>query len=283
MTSSNMSKLRLATQADCAAIDAFLLERAPVSMFPLTNLREFGLGADSQKAMRFWINDPLTDVLGMSGQGMLMPIFASDDVPGIAAALSSMRIGGVVGAEAACAVVKTALALPAAALDRVEPHYELQLADLVMPEVTGLSLVPFTLVPRDVLIAWRTQYYIEALEVPPADAPARAIAHVNGALESGDYRVLMRGETPLAVTGFNAKLPETVMIGGVYTPTAFRGQGYAGKALALHLAEVRDKGLKQAVLSAANEAAAKAYERIGFQKMGAFNITVLDRPVIIRG
>ena len=87
----------------------------------------------------------------------------------------------------------------------------------------------------------------------------------------------------MAVSGFNSQLPETVMIGGVYTPKPLRGRGYAGKVLALHLRQARAKGVKRAVLSAANEAAAKAYERIGFRQMGTFNITILDNPVTIRG
>lgn len=275
--------MRLATQADIPAIEAFLLAHATVSMFPLTNLRAFGLGNDHKKAMTFWINDPLTDVLGMSGQGMIMPIFTTANVAGIAEALAGRSVCGVVGTAAACRMVKAAVRLPKAAMDREEPHYELDLSKLVVPDATDLTLVTFPLVPRDVLIAWRTDYYIEALEVPEDEAPARAIAQVNDALETGAYRVLMKGKTPLAVTGFNAQLPETVMIGGVFTPKALRGNGYAGCALALHLAQARTKGVKRAVLSAANEAAAKAYERIGFQKMGEFNITILDDLVTLDG
>ncbi|WP_089995330.1 GNAT family N-acetyltransferase [Cognatiyoonia koreensis] len=252
-------------------------------MFPITNLLEHGLGTNHRKAMTFWVNEPLTDVLGLTGEGMILPVFTSTQVPGIAQALLGQTVSGVVGTAAACATVKTALDLPAAALDRNEPHYELDLAELDMPDVDGLTLVPYTLAPRDVLIAWRTAYYIEALDVRPDDAPARAITHVDSALENDGYRVLMKGDTPMAVTGFNAKLPEIVMIGGVFTPPELRGNGYAGKALALHLAEARAKGVKRAVLSAANDTAAKAYERIKFKKMGTFNITVFDNPVTLHG
>ena len=278
-----MSELRKARDADVQALTAFLTAHAPVAMFPLTNLRDHGLGMQSDRAMTFWMNDPLTDVLGISAQGMVMPIFTSATVPGIAKALAGRIVGGVVGVAQACALVKDAVDFPAAELDRDEPHFELDLAQLIMPDVAAYSLVPFTLAPREVLIAWRTAYYIEALDVAPADAPARAIAQVEAALESGTHRVLMKGETPLAVTGFNVQLPETVMIGGVYTPPELRGQGYAGKALALHLTEARGRGVKRAVLSAANEAAAKAYERIGFEKMGSFNITILKNPVTLDG
>jgi predicted GNAT family acetyltransferase len=80
------------------------------------------------------------------------------------------------------------------------------------------------------------------------------------------------------VTGFNAILPEAVMIGGVYTPKYLRGRGFARAALALHLAEARSKGVKRAVLSAANAIAAKTYTAIGFQQIGDFMIVLYDTP-----
>lgn len=275
--------MRRLAQADLPTLKAFLHARAPIAMFPLTNLIEHGLNADHPNGMRFWADDGFSNVLGLSRQGMVQPIFTGSDVSGVRLALANEKVTGVVGVAKAVAQIKHDLNLPAAALDRIEPHFELQLSDLELPASAGLTLVPYVLAPRETLIAWRTAYYIEALETAEADAPALATTHVDHALETGSHRVLMKDDTPLAMTGFNARLPETVMIGGVYTPPALRGRSYAGIAVALHLAEARDAGVKKAVLSAANDAAAAAYSRIGFRKMGSFGITVLDEPVTING
>ena len=46
----------------------------------------------------------------------------------------------------------------------------------------------------------------------------------------------------------------------------------ARRAVALHLQEARDKGATRAILFAANEAAARAYESIGFERNGTFSL-----------
>jgi predicted GNAT family acetyltransferase len=83
------------------------------------------------------------------------------------------------------------------------------------------------------------------------------------------------------VAGFNATLPEIVQIGGVYTPAALRGKGYARRAVALHLAEARAAGVARAVLFAANDAAARAYQAIGFRRADPFTLFLLATPTRI--
>jgi len=275
--------MRRVTAAMLPKLESFLYERASIAMFPLTNLLEFGIEGEHRKAMTFWMSDDDKNVIAQSNEGMVMPIFTSKTVKGIQAALRGRMIAGVVGTQDSVAQIKAAFDLPQAALDRVEPHLALELDKLRMPDTTGLTLEPFTMAPRETLIKWRAAYYEEALEAPPEDATPRAISFIDEALESAHYRVLMKGDTPLALTGFNAVLPETVMIGGVYTPPEQRGKGYAGAAIALNLADARSHGVKEAVLSAANSAAARAYEKIGFQKMGEFGITVFENPVMVHG
>lgn len=270
-----MFELRPATKADHPALHSFLRAHASSAMFQLDHFLK--------RTARFWVNDAMTDVVCIGPDRMMMPIFTSAKVPGLVLSLNQEVIGGIVGPAHAVATVRAAIDLPHPMLDRVEGHYELAIDNLIMPDVTGLTLVPYALAPRDALIAMRTAYYIEALDVAPKDAPARAMTHVQKGLESQSYRVLMKGETPLALTGFNTDVGDTVMVGGIYTPPEYRGRGYAGKALALNLMAAQKRGVEKAVLSAANDAAARAYERIGFRKVGTFAIVILDEGVTIRG
>ena len=78
------------------------------------------------------------------------------------------------------------------------------------------------------------------------------------------------------MTGFNSQFEDVVQIGGVYTPPEKRGRGHARRALAMHLAEARSKGATQAVLFAANAAAARAYEAVGFQRASDFALVMFS-------
>jgi len=70
---------------------------------------------------------------------------------------------------------------------------------------------------------------------------------------------------------------------GVFTPPALRSRGFARIALAMHLLEVSVDGVSQAVLSAANEAAARAYVALGFERSGSFAIAIYEDPQIAHG
>ena len=90
---------------------------------------------------------------------------------------------------------------------------------------------------------------------------------------------MFEGGAPVAKTGFNAVLPDMVQVGAVYTPPDLRGRGYARRAVALHLAQARDLGVQRAILFSANAAASRAYEAIGFQRVGAYRVALFDHPL----
>ncbi|MGL4279266.1 MAG: GNAT family N-acetyltransferase, partial [Albidovulum sp.] len=96
-------------------------------------------------------------------------------------------------------------------------------------------------------------------------------------LARDSHRILERNGIPVATTGFTAELSGVVQIGGVYTLPDLRGRGYARAAVALHLAEGRQKGIRRALLFAANAAAARAYQAIGFRP-NVWMAMILYRP-----
>ena len=267
---------------DRDAIMAFLLLWPTVAMFPITNLRDHGMEGGHSKAMQFWTtqtDELITDVLGISDSGVILPVFTTNQPREIAAALRGREISGIIGQAAPVSEVKTALGLPDGSLSRVEPHFELVLDQIKMPDTTGLSIVPLAFVPREEMIVWRRQYGIDALDLTPQEAGLQAMEAVDQMIALDTHRVLLANGEPVAMTGFNAILPEAVMIGGVYTPAHLRGRGFARAGLALHLTEARSKGVKRAVLSAANAIAAKAYIAVGFQQIGDFMIVLYDTPL----
>jgi hypothetical protein len=56
----------------------FHMARPTVSMFSITNLRDYGMGGDHPKSMTFWTHgDPITDVLGLTQGGIVLPVFTT--------------------------------------------------------------------------------------------------------------------------------------------------------------------------------------------------------------
>jgi predicted GNAT family acetyltransferase len=99
------------------------------------------------------------------------------------------------------------------------------------------------------------------------EAAKRTITH-------GRQRLLLQNGAVVAQTNFNAALPDTVQVGGVYTPPALRGHGLARRAVAAHLGEAFAAGVENAILFSASENASKAYRAIGFREIGAYRIVL---------
>lgn len=266
-----------------AEIMAFLQARTTNAMFPIVNLRDHGMDGPHPKSMSFWLrreNGTLADVLGVTKAGTVLPVWGANDLPDVTAVLTGKPIFGILGQVDAVADIHANLQLPNGDLHRTEPHLELDLGKMILPDATGLTLIDVGQAPRATMITWRTDYGVEALNLSPQEAMIQAITAVDCMVATGSNRVLLADGQPVAITGFNTILTDTVMIGGVYTPSALRGRGYARAAVAMHLNEAQGWGIKRAVLSAANTAAIKAYRAIGFTQVGEFMIIFYTTPQV---
>ena len=175
-----------AVAADLAEVDAFLSAHVTCAMFPLTNLREYGLSGDAAQRQDLWLTrqgGQVTDVLTLNHAGLVLPL------------------------------------LPSASYDR----------------------------------------YVAA----------------------NSHVVLMDGTQPLAMCGFNARLPKIVQVGGVYTPLALRGQGHARRAIGQQLAQARAAGVQRAVLFAASDTAASTYRALGFEQIGLWTLLLLTNAQVV--
>jgi GNAT superfamily N-acetyltransferase len=191
----------------------------------------------------------------------------------------SGEVGQAVALRAALGLVGRAVSF-----EDVEPHFLLKLDDLVIPDGATLLRPPSDAdLPQ--LLTWRLAYDREVFgEDDRAENRYRSEQRVRDLVQNGRLRLLTHQNTPsapVAMTGFNAALPEIVQIGSVYTPPEFRGQGHARRAVALHLAEARAEGVKSAVLSAAGPAAVRAYQSIGFSQIGEYAQVAFANPFIL--
>ena len=208
-----------ATQADRAEIVAFLRRHLPIAMFPLANLRHHGMAGGHPRAMAFWLRNKegmITDIAAMTDAGFLFPVCPTQPWADLRAAVQGHRVAAILGEAAQVAGLRMGLGLQGApGYAATEPHYDLRLADLVIPPTDGLTLHPLADAPRDLVIGWRHAYLRETMLGQESAMEATAIKDIDSYLAADSHRVLFDGDTPVAMTGFNAVLPDAVQIGGV--------------------------------------------------------------------
>ncbi|MBX3198463.1 MAG: GNAT family N-acetyltransferase [Labilithrix sp.] len=157
-----------------------------------------------------------------------------------------------------------------------ETLFALDLAALVVPEALS-RLVART--PKDdemaLVLDWRMLYSAEIADLADTPDERRRQQELVSAFHADGLDVLLfDGTTPAAYSGFNAALPDMVQVGGVFTPHALRGRGYARCAVAASLAAARSRGVERAILFTGedNVAAQRAYLALGFRPIGDYAI-----------
>lgn len=276
--------LRLAVPGDEAAIEAFLRAHEQTSMLPLANLADHGLTGDASLATQFWLHEQagrITGALGLSRGGMLLPQLPHmTDWGPVVGILRGKTLIGAIGDRDQTRACLAALGLAgkSAQHDVDEPGFQLHMDRLVMPDYDGMALHRPNKLDIGVMVHWRSIYQKDLMGTPRDRCRALAKRDVLGFLDRDNHRFLYVNGQPVAMTGFTARLSDVVQVGGVFTPRALRGRGYARRAVALHLAEARNQGILRAVLFAANDAAATAYEAIGFSRNGHIAMVVFDTP-----
>ncbi len=275
--------MRPARPEDAEKIDAFLSRRAEGSMYLRDNLRLFGpCGGEGDRATRIWIAETgageIEGAVGVSNAGFLFVAMQQrrigTDLPGL---LAGERIEGIVGPTELVEAARRALGLEGARVrrDMPEPQYSLELEALILPPGNSeLRLAEAS--DAEVLTRWRADFLGDVFAMPAAEAALQAARQVAGMIAAGRLAVLESAGRPIAMTAFNAVLPDIVQVGNVYTPPALRGRRYARRAVALHLERARADGVRRAVLSAADTHAARAYEAIGFTRIGLFSMLMFD-------
>ena len=269
-----------ATEEDLPEVMAFLNDHVVQSMFPLANLKNFGLNGNNPRAPDFWLarkNDKVSGVLSVTQEGMLMPQNPDLDWSEIEEAVAGKDLIGIIGPQDQARSLQTALNLQAVPtnLDHDEPQYELDLDNLTIPGGTS-KIVPLEDAARDEMIAWRIAYDIEALNTPADEAVKIATRDYESYIANKSHIALIDNGVPVCTSGFNARLPDIVQIGGVFTPPDLRGRGHARRAVALHLQLAKAEGVKRATLFSANENASRAYQAIGFTYIGQWTLCLFD-------
>ncbi len=273
-----------ARQEDVPKIDRFLSEHSQTSMFPLANLLDFGLRGRDPRAVNVWtLGDGPRAILAITNEGMVLPQCPDCSDAELSEAIQLIRGRALFGLAAEATQARRFMHLAGwedrpATLNSDEPGFTLDLNQIVVPDTSGAALVPLGDLDREIAEGWRQSYLTEAMDFDADRARSQSKKDVATYVERDSHRALLVSGQPVGMTGFNARLSEAVQIGGVYTPPALRGRGYAKLAVALHLLEARAAGLTRAVLFAASDSAARAYIAIGFKPAGQYSLILFKDP-----
>ncbi|WP_147112903.1 GNAT family N-acetyltransferase [Tateyamaria sp. syn59] len=280
--------LRLAHPADAPWIEAFLADYADTSMFLRSNLAAHGLepSADGHATEMFVQDrgDAVRGVLGLSNSGYLMAQMPYDgDIAPARAHWQGRSVLGMTGVPEQAVQVQAALGLSNAPASLVEnePLYTLDLADLAGP----FDILRATRADdAEMLETWFFNYRRDTGSTGTDEAAwAEARARTRRALDGTGTRIPERDGQPVAMTTFNAQVADIVQVGGVFVSRALRNKGYGRRVVAAHLAEARARGVTRAILFAASATAARAYEGIGFRRIGAYRVVLFEPPATIKG
>ena len=199
---------------------------------------------------------------------------------------SGRPVGGFVGPWAQAVAARTALGFDGAPM-RMESHeglYALALDALVVPDQLARRAWRCRRARADeldLLAAWRVGYNVETngqTDGPRLRAASRE--EIEYGLAEGASWVLEAHGAPVAYQQFNAMLPDVVQVGGVWTPQALRGRGYARAVVAGALLAARADGVRRGVLftGETNIPAQRAYAALGFTRIGDWALMFLAEP-----
>jgi uncharacterized protein len=283
------ANVRLLRVGDEAIAERFVLTRSETTMILRSNLARGGLHNE-----------------GRTYQGTYAGAFAGDELVGLAArywndnlvlaggphvvaltetlaAHAPRGFRGILGTRSEVAEawrVVDARFGAAVRKKHSEILYSLTLADLVVPKALA-RLVART--PNDgemdLLLDWRMLYSAEISAIPDTPEERRRQRDALHAFHADGHDVLLfDGATPAAYSGFNAALPDMVQVGGVFSPPALRGRGYARCAVAASLVAARSRGVERAILFTGddNVAAQRAYLALGFRPIGDYALVIFE-------
>lgn len=283
--------LRKATPDDAAALERFLAQHPDTSMFLRGNMEEQGVGiSDHPHSADYWIwggRGAIRAVFGLTAKGYVMvqcPGREPEAMAAFARAVAGRRMLGLTGEAGQAAALLEALGVAGQMhLNRAEPLYAMALADL--PAGAEEIRAPQAS-DGDLLEDWFLHYQVDTgmMPGPVPEALAEAKERREGVIAGRPLcRLMIEGGRPVAMAAINSRVADMVQVGGVFVPRDLRGRGLARRVTAALLREEAAKGASRAVLFAASETAARAYEAIGFLRIGDYLMAMAPGPVTIPG
>lgn len=283
------SEIRLLGAADRDALERFLEREADTTMFLRSNLAAAGLEYDgstySAQYVAAWRGGDIVGVAAHCWNGNLV-LHAPGRVADVvqeAVRTSARRVAALLGPWAQLVEARAALDLGDAptAMESRDILFALDLGGLKMPALLAhpdslFVCRPGTADDLEILTEYRVAYSKEVLGARDSpDLAARCREEIMRFIGRGAW-LLCERERPVACSFFNARTPDCVQVGGVYTPPELRGRGFGRAVVAGSLAAVRSEGVRRSILFTGedNHAAQAAYRALGYESIGDYGLMI---------
>ncbi len=264
-----------------AEIDAFLAHHFYESMYLRAEMLRTRERAHFAVARQ---DGMIVAVAAQVASGMVLlqaPHYAADLTRAVLGATGA-RLAGFFGAISQVAAARTGLGLDAVpfAKDTHEDLFALVLREVRVPALLregGASCRIAGEGDTELLVRWRADFRRAVMkDADDARLPITSRRDIAALLPADSLFILETGE-PVACCSFNARLPDAVNIGNVWTPEPMRGHGYARAVVAGALAIAEKTGVRTAVLATGrhNVAARSAYVSIGFKRVGDYATAIV--------
>jgi len=282
--------IRVLKPGEEAVLEAFLRARATTSMFLRSNLRQGGIEDRGEPYQGTYVAllraGEICAVAAHCWNGMLVLQAPIETARAAAAAVaaSGREIAGVLGPLEQVRRAREGLRLGRRATlsDSAEDLFHLDLRDLQVPKLLaeGTAMCRRS-TPADhaKLAEWRIAYAQETFRRPVTEQLGiESRAEVERLSAEGAQFVLEAGGRLVSSCTFNARLPDLVQIGGVFTPQTLRQRGYARAVVAGALLAARESGVAGAILFTGqdNDSAQKAYDALGFERVGDYGLVLFE-------
>ena len=166
-----------------------------------------------------------------------------------------------------------------------EDVYKLTLKDIVTSRNILANECQCRLACEDdinTLVSWRLAYEKEALNLMHNVNSSKVIRqNLLTQIYEQTLFVLTNQNELVSMAAFNATMPDTVQIGGVWTPEQHRRRHYARAVVAGALTTAAQRNISYTLLFTNNPYAARCYQALGFQKIGIYLMTLLHGGQIL--
>ena len=284
------SFIRHLIPTDRPLLEAFLDRHRASSLILRANLFHSGLEDGPEPFQGLYMGafsgDALTDVAAhyWNGNIILQAPTRPAEMALVVARESGRPVNGLLGPWPQVRAAEPELDLDRARLGKVVPEYlyRLDLADVAVPESLSSGCVTYRHASASdlpTLVSWRREYDLHTMGFPEHSIDDEANRDTLAAtIEANHLWVLEEAGRLVSMTSFNAALPDMVQVGGVFTPVEWRGRGHGRAVVAGSLLDARAAGVVEAILftEAENHPAQRAYEALGFERIGDYGMVMLD-------
>ncbi len=287
--------IRKLTQQDYQVFDTFLKPPTPTSVFLRSNAKKAGLiyqsnqdysahyyGAFDDENLQgvmalCWNGSILTQVFNLSVLKKLYD-FAVNDQPtfGVKVVLAPKD-------QTDKFLQWLQIDQDNISLSVTETAFYLDLDQLQIPSKLVQSEWEYRLATMEdmpILLPWNMGYAVEALGSNPIsiDEKNEMAKDIASKIALSEMFVLTVSGELVSQAKYNATLPDVVQIGGVWTPPLQRRVGYARGVVAGALIEAKKHQVEKAILFARNPFAIRCYEKLGFEAVARYHLTICKTP-----